>query len=72
MQRALKRLAAIAAMLMLLAVATSLTRAEHPEPEQGPDATQLAAMRNEAALSPGLAKIYAEQYPEYAGYILGE
>lgn len=62
----------IAAILAALAATTSICMINHPEKKKEPSASELAYMRNVAALSPGDAEIYVEQWPEYADYILGE
>ena len=62
----------ITAILASLAVTTSLFRAERQEPKKGPSASELAYMRNVAAMSPGHAAIYVAQWPEYEDYIMGK
>ena len=66
--------------LCLAAIALALAscwvvRELPPAPDREPTATLLSAlvrMRNEVALSPGLADDYAAKYPEYAPFIRGE
>lgn len=72
MRKKTMRLIAAVIVLLMLSVTVSVATVTPSEPEPTPDATQLAAMRNEAALSPGLAAIYREQYPDYSDYICGE
>ena len=64
---------ALAAIIASLAVVTS-PRMKVTVPANGTAITkaELAYMRNIAAMSPGHAEIFVEQWPEYADYIMGK
>ncbi len=66
-----KRLA-VCAVLAVMAVVSSWTWWDRPAPQRWktPDASALAWMMNQAALSPGHARAFASQYPELADLFL--
>lgn len=64
---------AVCAVLAMMAVMSSWTWWDKPTPPRWrtPDASGLAWMLNQAALSPGHARAFASQYPELADLFLG-
>lgn len=63
---------AVTLITMLCTMSLAVSDRKEPEPKQELDMTRLTVMRNEARLSPGLAAVYAAQYPEWAWFIVGE
>lgn len=66
-----KAIVLIGLLIVILASASlTISNREPEEPAKPMSPTWLAYMRNTAKYSPALAKIYCQQYPEYAAQIM--